>query len=243
MDIKLRTCFIAVDDHDKALAFYRDVLGHGGPQRRRVRGHALGDRRLSGAARRGDRARTAARRPQRLGRGPQEAMVGAAGQGLPARRDPRHRRPATPPSRRSRAAGAEVLQEPVDQLYGVRDCAFRDPAGNMVRFKPAAQGLRIRCFGTGDGGRCKVSASDRGTSVGAARDRHGRVRARPGRSPTVTARPQGRVVVRLRLPREPEVALNPGRPRRAVPTGLPSGATTGPRTPRSCDAPCRSTPV
>lgn len=33
-----------------------------------------------------------------------------------------------------RAAGAPVLQEPADQFYGVRDCAFRDPAGNMVRF-------------------------------------------------------------------------------------------------------------
>ena len=33
-----------------------------------------------------------------------------------------------------RASGAEVLQEPADQFYGVRDCAFRDPAGNMVRF-------------------------------------------------------------------------------------------------------------
>ena len=33
-----------------------------------------------------------------------------------------------------RASGAEVLQEPADQFYGVRDCAFRDPVGNMVRF-------------------------------------------------------------------------------------------------------------
>lgn len=33
-----------------------------------------------------------------------------------------------------RAAGAEVLQEPIDQPYGVRDCAFRDPSGNMLRF-------------------------------------------------------------------------------------------------------------
>jgi catechol 2,3-dioxygenase-like lactoylglutathione lyase family enzyme len=32
-----------------------------------------------------------------------------------------------------RAAGAEVLQEPIDQPYGVRDCAFRDPSGNMIR--------------------------------------------------------------------------------------------------------------
>ncbi|MEO7235368.1 MAG: VOC family protein [Lapillicoccus sp.] len=29
--------------------------------------------------------------------------------------------------------GAEVVQEPMDQPYGVRDCAFRDPAGNLVR--------------------------------------------------------------------------------------------------------------
>jgi catechol 2,3-dioxygenase-like lactoylglutathione lyase family enzyme len=33
-----------------------------------------------------------------------------------------------------RDSGAEVLQEPIDQPYGVRDCAFRDPSGNMVRF-------------------------------------------------------------------------------------------------------------
>ncbi|GIE96365.1 VOC family protein [Paractinoplanes rishiriensis] len=31
------------------------------------------------------------------------------------------------------ASGADVVQEPADQPYGVRDCAFRDPAGNMVR--------------------------------------------------------------------------------------------------------------
>ena len=31
------------------------------------------------------------------------------------------------------ASGAEVLQEPADQPYGVRDCAFRDPSGNLVR--------------------------------------------------------------------------------------------------------------
>jgi predicted enzyme related to lactoylglutathione lyase len=36
-----------------------------------------------------------------------------------------------------RASGAEVLQEPTDQPYGVRDCAFRDPSGNMVRISQA----------------------------------------------------------------------------------------------------------
>ncbi len=33
------------------------------------------------------------------------------------------------------ADGAEVVQEPTDQPYGVRDCAFRDPAGNLVRIQ------------------------------------------------------------------------------------------------------------
>jgi uncharacterized glyoxalase superfamily protein PhnB len=33
------------------------------------------------------------------------------------------------------AGDAEVVQEPIDQPYGVRDCAFRDPAGNMVRIQ------------------------------------------------------------------------------------------------------------
>jgi predicted enzyme related to lactoylglutathione lyase len=36
---------------------------------------------------------------------------------------------------RVQASGAEVMQEPVDQPYGFRDCAFRDPAGNTVRIK------------------------------------------------------------------------------------------------------------
>lgn len=34
---------------------------------------------------------------------------------------------------RVQATGADVVQEPTDQPYGIRDCAFRDPAGNMVR--------------------------------------------------------------------------------------------------------------
>ena len=34
---------------------------------------------------------------------------------------------------RLEASGAEVVQEPTDQPYGVRDCAFRDPAGNLIR--------------------------------------------------------------------------------------------------------------
>jgi uncharacterized glyoxalase superfamily protein PhnB len=36
---------------------------------------------------------------------------------------------------RVQAGDAEVVQEPVEQPYGIRDCAFRDPAGNMVRIQ------------------------------------------------------------------------------------------------------------
>lgn len=36
------------------------------------------------------------------------------------------------------AKGADVVQEPIDQPYGVRDCAFRDPAGNLLRINQAA---------------------------------------------------------------------------------------------------------
>ena len=39
---------------------------------------------------------------------------------------------------RLQASDAEVIQEPVDQPYGVRDCAFRDPAGNHVRINQAS---------------------------------------------------------------------------------------------------------
>ena len=55
MDINLSQCFIAVDDHDKALAFYRDVLGLQ-VRTRPVRGPRMGD----GAA--PDRAGTEKRR-------------------------------------------------------------------------------------------------------------------------------------------------------------------------------------
>jgi uncharacterized glyoxalase superfamily protein PhnB len=36
---------------------------------------------------------------------------------------------------RLQAGNAEVVQEPTDQPYGVRDCAFRDSAGNLIRIQ------------------------------------------------------------------------------------------------------------
>jgi catechol 2,3-dioxygenase-like lactoylglutathione lyase family enzyme len=36
---------------------------------------------------------------------------------------------------RLQAGDAEVVQEPTEQPYGIRDCAFRDPSGNLVRIQ------------------------------------------------------------------------------------------------------------
>ena len=39
---------------------------------------------------------------------------------------------------RLQASDAEVVQEPTDQPYGIRDCALRDPAGNLIRLQQLA---------------------------------------------------------------------------------------------------------
>jgi catechol 2,3-dioxygenase-like lactoylglutathione lyase family enzyme len=41
---------------------------------------------------------------------------------------------------RLQAGDTEVVQEPTDQPYGVRDCAFRDPAGNLIRIQELRNG-------------------------------------------------------------------------------------------------------
>jgi catechol 2,3-dioxygenase-like lactoylglutathione lyase family enzyme len=38
---------------------------------------------------------------------------------------------------RVKASGADILEEPTDQPWGVRDCAVRDPSGNLVRIQAA----------------------------------------------------------------------------------------------------------
>ncbi len=135
MDISLSTCFIAVDDHDKALAFYRDVLGLevrndvsfegmrwvtvGAPSQPDVNivlEPPLADPNASPADR---EALT-----ELLAKGLLRAVIFTTDD-------------CDATFERIRAAGGEVLQEPVDQPYGVRDCAFRDPSGNMLRFNQA----------------------------------------------------------------------------------------------------------
>ncbi|MFF3213876.1 VOC family protein [Streptomyces sp. NPDC002886] len=132
MTIKLAQCFIAVDDHDKALAFYRDALGMevrndvafegmrwvtvGSPEQPDVEivlEPPLADPGASPA----DRQTMA----ELLAKGVLRGVIFATDD-------------VDATFERIRATGAEVLQEPADQPYGVRDCAFRDPAGNMLRF-------------------------------------------------------------------------------------------------------------
>ncbi len=43
---------------------------------------------------------------------------------------------------RLQASDAEVVQEPIDQPYGIRDCAFRDPAGNLIRIQELRGAVR-----------------------------------------------------------------------------------------------------
>jgi uncharacterized glyoxalase superfamily protein PhnB len=40
------------------------------------------------------------------------------------------------------ASGVEVVQEPIEQPYGVRDCAVRDPAGSLIRIQEQRRAVR-----------------------------------------------------------------------------------------------------
>ncbi|MDT0447036.1 VOC family protein [Streptomyces johnsoniae] len=132
MTIKLSQCFIAVDDHDKALTFYRDVLGlevrndvafegmrwvtvgsSAQPDVEIVLEPPLANPNASPA----DKQAMA----ELLAKGMLRGVIFATDD-------------CDATFERVRDGGGEVLQEPIDQPYGVRDCAFRDPAGNMLRF-------------------------------------------------------------------------------------------------------------
>ena len=131
MDVTIHASFLPHDDPDAALAFYRDVLGFevradvgSGPMRWITVGP--------------------------VGR-PDTSVVLAPPAADPSVTDDERKTItemmakgtyamlllATPDLddtfERVQAAGADVVQEPIEQPYGVRDCAFRDPAGNLIR--------------------------------------------------------------------------------------------------------------
>lgn len=132
MDLKLSHCFLTVHDHDKALAFYRDVLDL------KVRNDVEfeGMRWLTLFPPSQPEVEIVLQPP---GMNPNaspadkqaiaELMAKGMMSGLIFATDD-----CDATFERIRAAGGEVLQEPIDQHYGVRDCAFRDPSGNMLRF-------------------------------------------------------------------------------------------------------------
>jgi uncharacterized glyoxalase superfamily protein PhnB len=131
MDITIHASFLPQDDPDAALAFYRDTLGfevrndvgYGG-----MRWITVGPADQPGtsivlyppAASPGitdDERRTIA---EMMAKGT-FAMILLATADLDGT------------FARLQASDAQVVQEPTDQPYGVRDCAVRDPAGNMIR--------------------------------------------------------------------------------------------------------------
>ena len=133
MDITIHASFLPHDDPDASQAFYRDILGfvirndveYGG-----MHWITVGPADQPGtsivlyppAATPGitdDERRTVA-----------EMMAkGTFGQLLLATKD------VDGTFERLQASDAEVVQEPTDQPYGVRDCAIRDPSGNLIRIQ------------------------------------------------------------------------------------------------------------
>ncbi len=129
MVVALQYCNVTVNDVDEAIAFYRDGLGletqndvaSGG-----FRWVTLGSEAQPGLGI--VLSDPHAGRSQADGDALQELLTKGVLPMLVFRTDDLD---AT--FERVRTAGGEVLQEPIDQPWGQRDCAFRDPSGNTVR--------------------------------------------------------------------------------------------------------------
>jgi uncharacterized glyoxalase superfamily protein PhnB len=135
MKLTLQCTFLEVDDHGAALAFYRDTLGlevrqdvameHArwltvGPKDQPELGIVLCS---VGVGRPPDDAQTL---KSLLAKGSLAGLVFETDN-------------VDALFEKVAASGAEVLQEPMDQPYGVRDCSFRDPSGNQMRFNQKAK--------------------------------------------------------------------------------------------------------
>ena len=132
MDITIHASFLPHDDPEASLAFYRDALGfevrndvgHGGlrwitvgPAGQPSTSIVLAPPAPPGCGLTEDERRTVA---EMMAKG-SYATINLATKDLDGTFD------------RLQASGAEVVQEPAEQPYGLRDCAFRDPAGTLVR--------------------------------------------------------------------------------------------------------------
>jgi catechol 2,3-dioxygenase-like lactoylglutathione lyase family enzyme len=128
MNLTLSTCFVLVHDPELALAFYRDTLGL--EQRNDV---AREDFRwiTVGAASQPDVAIVLT---NYLNGSPADSDALAALLAKGALNGVHfHTDDLDATFEKLRASDAEIVQEPTSQPWGTRDCAVRDPSGNMVR--------------------------------------------------------------------------------------------------------------
>jgi catechol 2,3-dioxygenase-like lactoylglutathione lyase family enzyme len=133
MNISISQCFITVNDPDEAIVFYRDALGL--LLRNDVSSGGFRWVTLSSAEQPEVEVvleQAHAGRPAQDGDSLLALVTKGSLHGAIFRTDDLD---AT--FEKIRASGAEVLQEPIDQPWGARDCAFRDPSGNLVRIKQA----------------------------------------------------------------------------------------------------------
>lgn len=131
MSLSIHSTFLPHSDADASLAFYRDVLGF------EVRADVGGGRmRWITVGPQGQPGTSVVLEPPNLDPGVTEderRMItemmakGTYARLILATDD------LDGTFERLQAVGAEVVQEPTRQPYGVRDCAFRDPAGNLIR--------------------------------------------------------------------------------------------------------------
>ncbi|HET7387022.1 MAG TPA: VOC family protein [Nocardioidaceae bacterium] len=133
MDITIHTCALPHDDPDACLAFYRDVLGF---EVRTDYGHGTMRWITVGPVDQPDTSILLAPPAADPGVTDEERRTitemmakGTYGWILLATKD------LDGTFERLQASDAEVIQEPTEQPYGARDCAFRDPAGNHIRIQ------------------------------------------------------------------------------------------------------------
>jgi predicted enzyme related to lactoylglutathione lyase len=138
MNLMLWSCTVTVHDLNEALGFYRDVLGF------EIRGNdeAEGMRWASAGPPSQPNVRILLRSPGAdPGASPadRQAIEDLMAKGLLGHRLVFVTDDCDATFEYIEAAGAEVMQEPIDRPDGVRDCAFFDPSGNMLRFTQRRQ--------------------------------------------------------------------------------------------------------
>ena len=128
MNLTLSTCFVLVNDPDSALSFYRDTLGlelRNEVAREHLRWFTVGA---------GGQPGVSIVITNFLNGSPDDSDTIAALIAKGAMPGVHfHTDDLDATFEQISAAGADVVQEPTDQPWGTRDCAIRDPSGNLVR--------------------------------------------------------------------------------------------------------------